>query len=280
MSEHRRIDPRERAHLRDDAGFSPEIFRYLPAPDLAGLVRRHWIPVWSLFDGVSSVQRVLQYPVCLVVVAGGVQEYAALVGPTTGLGRQELSGSGWAFGAMLQPAAGQPLLGRPVAELTDSRVRLADVPGLDGRALAGAVRDAIAPDPTSERGHRRAIEALEAALRGLLPIDAEGALANRIVEHIEEDSSVLRVGQICAEFGLSERALQRLTARRLGLSPKWLVQRRRLHEAAERLRAGDRPDLAGVAAELGYADQAHFTRDFRTVTGLTPGAFAAEPGDR
>ena len=62
-----------------------------------------------------------------------------------------------------------------------------------------------------------------------------------------------------------------------GCTPKWLIQRRRLHEAAERLSGEERPDLARVAADLGYADQAHFGRDFRAVTGLTPGAFAAEP---
>ena len=79
------------------------------------------------------------------------------------------------------------------------------------------------------------------------------------------------------EFGLSECSLQRLTARRIGLPPKWLIQLRRLHEAAMRLRAGDRPDRARVAVELGYADRAQFGRDFRPVTGLTPGEFAAEP---
>lgn len=72
---------------------------------------------------------------------------------------------------------------------------------------------------------------------------------------------------------LGERALQRLTARRLGLSPAWLVRRRRLHEASSRLRDG-RVRLADLAAELGYADQAHLTRDFRAATGLTPGRFA------
>ena len=49
------------------------------------------------------MQRVLQYPVCLLVVA---HDYALLVGPSTGLSTQELTGSGWALGTMLQPAAG------------------------------------------------------------------------------------------------------------------------------------------------------------------------------
>jgi AraC-like DNA-binding protein len=63
---------------------------------------------------------------------------------------------------------------------------------------------------------------------------------------------VVRVTQVCEQFDLSERALQRLVRRRVGLSPKWLIQRRRLHEASARLR--NRPGavtLAEVAADLG-----------------------------
>ncbi|NED59463.1 helix-turn-helix domain-containing protein, partial [Streptomyces sp. SID10244] len=45
-------------------------------------------------------------------------------------------------------------------------------------------------------------------------------------------------------------------------------------EAAERLR-GSGTTLAMIAAELGYADEAHLVRDFRTVTGMTPGQFAS-----
>lgn len=54
----------------------------------------------------------------------------------------------------------------------------------------------------------------------------------------------------------------------------WLIQRRRLQEAAELLR-GRPAGLGEVSAALGYADQAHFTRDFARVTGTTPGRFAA-----
>src|SRR5689334_20873420 len=103
MADNRRIDPTERAHLLDASGYTPPIHRFAPSPELATLVRRHWMPVWSLPDGRRSVQRVLQYPVCLLVVA---HDYALLVGPTNGLSTQELTGSGWALGTMLQPAGG------------------------------------------------------------------------------------------------------------------------------------------------------------------------------
>jgi AraC-like DNA-binding protein len=264
----RRIDPTERAHLLDASGYAPPIHRFAPSPELADVVRRYWMPVWSLPDGQVSVQRVLQYPVCLVVVSA---DYALLVGPTTGLSTQELAGSGWALGTMLQPAAGQALAGGPVSRLTDATVPL------DDDALTRRIRTAVGEDPDDPTHQQAAVAAVEEWLRTLLPVDEEGLLVNAIVEHVEGDPAVQRVGQVCEKFAITERTLQRLTARRIGLSPKWLIQRRRLHEAAERLTDTARPDLARVAADLGYSDQSHFARDWRAVTGLTPGEFAAEP---
>ena len=274
VHENRRIDPTERAHLRDAAGYSPPIHRFAPTPGLAGLVRRYWMPVWSLPEGTRSVQRVLQYPVCLIVVS---DSYALLVGPSSGLSTQELAGDGWALGTMLQPAAGSLVWGGGVDGLTDRAVPLVDAPGLDGAALVDAIRGRVGDDPDDPDRQQAAVGAVEDALVPLLQVDEEGLLVNAVVEYVEGDSGVQRVSQVCEKFAISERTLQRMTQRRIGLSPKWLVQRRRLHEAAERLAGEARPDLARVAAELGYADQSHFGRDFRTVTGLTPGEYAAEP---
>ncbi|MGD9531505.1 helix-turn-helix domain-containing protein [Pseudonocardia sp.] len=275
----RPIDPVEHAHLRDATGFSPPVHRYAPDPALADLVRRHWVPVWSLPDGTRSVQRVLQYPVCLIVVA---DTYARLIGVDTGLSTKELTGSGWAVGTMLQPAAGSLLLGGPVSAITDGSTDLAALTAVDGPALSAAVRAAMGAEmgaaPEDPARHRAALAHVERALAALLPVDAEGLLVNAVVEYVEGDPEVLRVAQICAKFGIADRTLQRLVVRRTGLTPKWLVQRRRLQDAAGLLRDG--ADLARVAADLGYADQAHFTRDFRTVTGLTPGRYAAEPPPR
>ena len=270
----RRIDASERAHLGDRDGYSPPVHRYAPAPALADLVRRYWMPVWSLPEGRTTVQRVLQYPVCQLVVA---PSYALLVGPARGLSTRELTGSGWALGAMLQPAAGALLLDGPVSALTDRAVPLDDLAQVDGQAIARRVRAAVGGAPADATRQRAAVLVLEEGLSALPPADEEGLLVNAVVEHVENDTTVERVGQVCEKFALSERSLQRLTARRIGLSPKWLIQRRRLHEAAGLLAAGGVPDLASVAARLGYSDQAHFTRDFRTVTGLTPGEYAREP---
>ena len=58
----------------------------------------------------------------------------------------------------------------------------------------------------------------------------------------------------------------------MGVSPKWVMRRARLHEAAERADSGEVVDWAALAADLGYADQAHLTRDFTATIGV-----AADP---
>jgi len=60
----------------------------------------------------------------------------------------------------------------------------------------------------------------------------------------------------------------------VGVSPKWVIQRYRLHEAAERIARGGVEDFADLALELGYADQAHFIRDFKKLVGRSPAEYA------
>ncbi len=266
-----RLDLIERAHLKDAGDSSHVMYRYKTDAEFDGFLQLFWIPVWSVPPGEQAPQRVLQYPVCLLVIT---REYARFYGVVSGLLTTRLTGNGWAVGLMFAPAAGFLLARESVAAYTDRFVDVTEVLGRDGVSLVERVRGAMAPDPHSIDGHDSAMAAYADALRPLLPVDREGELVNQLVAYVEEDSEVLRVAQLCDAFDLTERALQRLVHRRLGLTPKWLIQRRRLQEAAERLR--HQPTTTGaVAALLGYADQAHFIRDFSRVTSMTPGQFAA-----
>jgi len=265
----RSVDAVERAHLRAPGDRSHVMHRYPPPTGLEPLVQRFWVPVWSVPAGEESVQRVLQYPVSLLVVA---HDYARFYGVRTGLSETTLAGDGWAVGVMCTPAAGSLVAGGSMAAFTDRHVDLGEV--LDSAELVDRVRTAMAVDPLAATAHEASIAAFAEALTPLLPVDAEGELVDRVVALVESRPDLLRVAQLCEETGLGERALQRLLHRRLGLTPKWLIQRRRLQEAADRLRHDGAP-LAETAAVLGYADQAHFVRDFSRVTGTTPGRFAA-----
>lgn len=264
-------DDIERAHLVDPTDHTWSIARASVSPDLTDLARRFWIPVWDVPEGRDSVQRVLQYPVCLVVVS---DTYARFYGVVSGLSHTMLTGRGWAVGLMLQPAAGHLLTGEPVRRMTDRYVDLSTVTTIDGPGLTRRVRSLMRPDPRSPAAHADAREVVEDALRPLLPVDDEGLIVNAIIEDVETSPELLRVDDLCARFDINERTLQRLLHKRIGLGPKWLIRRRRLQEAADRLRDSE-AELAGIAVDLGYADQAHFTRDFRKATGMTPGEFAA-----
>ena len=85
-----------------------------------------------------------------------------------------------------------------------------------------------------------------------------------------------RVDDFARAEGLSVRALQRLFSTYVGVSPKWVILRYRIHEALERAGTRTGIDWAALAAELGYADQAHLVRDFTATVGVPPTAYAAE----
>ncbi len=265
-----RGDPVDRAHLTSVSRPAPPIHRYPPSPAMAELITRYWIPVWSLAE--PSSQSTLQFPVCLIVISNS---YARFYGVARGASEVTLAGTGWAVGVLFRPAAGRVLLGRPVSGLVDAYLPLDELPSLDGAALTGRIRAAMADAPADAASHRAAIAAYERALAPFVPLDEQGRQINAIIDWLDAHPQVTRVSEVADAFGLGERALQRLVLNRVGLTPKWLIQRRRLHDAVAQLKAGGRP-LADLAADLGYTDQAHFTHDFRAVTGLTPGKYLAD----
>ena len=120
-----RLDDVERAHLIDPSDASFRIGRWAPSPDLDELVRRFWVPVWWVPPGAEAPQRVLQYPVCLIVVSN---TYARFYGVVTGLSETVLTGDGWAVGVMLTPGAGGVLTG-DVGKWTDRHAELSEVFG-------------------------------------------------------------------------------------------------------------------------------------------------------
>ena len=149
--------------------------------------------------------------------------------------------------------------------------------GLD--ALAYYER-AFGANPHAEvlaaREDRAQIAVAERFLRSL-PRAPDPAVAEvvAIFRLILRDPSLVRVDQLAARVGRSPRGLQRLFREYVGVTPKWVLRRLRLQEAAERMRDGA-GDWASLALDLGYADQAHFINDFRRVVGRSPAECAAQ----
>jgi len=168
-----------------------------------------------------------------------------------------------------RPGAFYPLLGAPLSRITDRVLDMGVVFGREGRALA----DGIAAE--SDEG--RCITLAEAFLRPrVAALEPEIARIRDLVERMASEREITRVEHAAALAGATVRQLERLFSRYVGATPKWVIKRYRLHEAAERLRGGAAADLAGLAADLGYFDQAHFTRDFKAMVGESPGEYAKD----
>ena len=241
-------------------------FTRVPAPEAVDrLVRWFWVPQWDVDAGRVSRQHVVAFPACNLVVDSRDGGFVGFAGPTTRRSHQDLSGSGWAVGAQLRPAAVPAFTDDPAA-LRDDYLRL-DLPD-----LLAAVRDATAgpADGLPARG--------AAAFADWLAVhvgepSAEASLANAMAELVDSDPEVLRVEDLAARLATSPRTLQRLARRYVGLPPAAMIRRRRLQEAAERVRGDPGADLARIAADLGYADHAHLTHDFRAVLGMAPSEY-------
>ena len=87
------------------------------------------------------------------------------------------------------------------------------------------------------------------------------------------DRSLLRVAQVEEQCGVGTRTLQRLFERYVGVSPKWVLSRYRMHDVVTDLDAGYGGSLADLAAKYGWFDQAHFTREFTDLVGVPPGSY-------
>lgn len=251
----------------EPAGGPVHIERYWASPGAAALVRHFWVPRWSLPDGVELRQDVLEYPTTNLVVE---PTEARLYRAQRGRSGRTLVGSGWAFGVMLQPGAAHGLVGASIRTVPASaELSALGLAGVD--ELASDIRRLVAAEDDLA-----AVDVFEAWILERLPEpDDDAVLVDEIVSTVESDRELLRVEQLAERFGMGIRRLQRLIGSHIGFSPKWLIQRYRLQEAAAALRGEHPPALAELAATLGYSDQAHFSREFKTVVGSTPGAYAA-----
>ena len=248
-------------HLRLD--------RHKLSDALAPFVDYYWIPRWDLRGQPPHEQTVLPHPnVHLVFEASG----AGIFGVDRRLFTRSLSGLGLGFGIRFTAGGFRPFWQAPISQLTDRVVPAARLFG----PRAEKTRQAIIGDFDVDDGVM--IGYAEALLHSVLPEpDPLAGQAAALVSRITDDPGLRRVDQLSASSGLTVRTLQRLFADYVGVSPKWVMRRARLHEAAGRADSGEPVDWAALASDLGYADQAHLTRDFTVTIGVRSARYAAAP---
>jgi AraC-like DNA-binding protein len=252
------VDPAElltRVHFR-----RPE-----PAEPLRPYIEHYWLIDWDLTE--PYVSHVVPHPAVHIVFQrlAGEDAFVEIAGIPHGLFAQKLEGKGRVCGIKFRPGAFRAVApDRPVSEWTGLRVRQPDVlPDIDPGTIL---------DPADDAARVTALDSFLLAL-DLRP-DPQAELATTLVDRIRADRTIRRVTDFANAEGLSVRLLQRLFAAYVGVGPKWVILRYRIHEALERAGAEEPVDWAGLAADLGYADQAHLVRDFTATVGVTPTAYA------
>ena len=231
------------------------------APPLRAFVEHYWIIHWDLRGQEPYTQRVLPYPAVNMTFKPG---RCRIAGVPRGRFDETLSGAGRVFGVRFRPAGFHPFLGRPVSSITD---RFLPIDAVFDRRLESVVLGTENDD--------EAVAAMDEYLGARAPGEPSepARLAAEVAARIAADTGMARVDDLAREFAVSVRQLQRLFAEHVGVSPKWVIRRSRLHEAAARIADGEPVDLGALAADLGYADQAHLTRDFAVMVGTPPSQY-------
>ena len=242
--------------------------RYPPAADLKSFIEYFWIVEWDLRGQEPHVQKTLPYPCVHLVFDLG---RTAIFGVMRGAFEYQLEGAGRVLGVRFRPGGFRGVLGGPAATITDRTVPLSSVYEFDVDAAEAEVLGAD--------GDMGMVGVAEKFLRIRVPAaDATVDLVHGIVERIANDRTLNRVDELAAQVNMGERALQRLFNDYVGVSPKWVIRRSRLHDAAARLANAEEVNLTRLAAELGYSDQAHFTRDFKALVGRSPSDYRRSAG--
>ncbi len=261
-------------------------FARYPAGDaLSGLIEWFWSVSWDLPTGAIHNQQVLNHPAGHISI-GTIDDagepldppQGRVYGVQSGISYRKLTLAGWTAAARTSVGGLGVFLDRPARPAADKQLTFDQaLPGLDATLL---IAEVAAMEDNARRADRLRVALEELIDRRDPSLVIEARRVTQVATLAEQDRSVCRVDQLATAAGVSIRSLQRLFDRHVGTSPSFVIRRWRIIEAAEAaLLATEQGEewrgWAAVAAELGYADQAHLVRDFGRHLGVSPSTYVA-----
>ena len=253
--------PRGILHVPKDAPLVG-LERFEPSPSLAPFIEHYWSVTWERQPKV--LRETVPHPSIHMVFQRDATELH-------GIHRRRFSkwieGTGRVLGVKFRPGGFRAFTTDAVKSLTDTVVHPSIV---FGASILDLDREVLRIGSAEV-----AFEKIDSYLARREPLETDDfRLASRIVEAVSSDRSITRAEMIADRFNLGIRKLQRMFLEYVGVSPKWVIQRFRLIEAAERIRASETElDFADFALQLSYSDQSHFIRDFKVMVGMTPAKY-------
>ncbi len=243
-----------------ESGQRIEAKTFAPPAAVSDFVESLWISRWNFDPQSPHLMQMLADP--CVALAFELKK-SRVVGVSTGLWRRQLTGRGSIRAVKLKAGAARALVDLPLSTLTDRIVPIGEVFSGIPRTLESQVLEPL----NDFEALSHIVAWLERSAQS--PLEPNVTLTIRLMEYLAAHPQILSVRMLTQVSGISLRPLQRLFREYVGASPKWVIRRLRLQEAALRIESRS-ASLTDIAAELGYADQAHLSRDFRAATGRTP----------
>ncbi len=230
---------------------------WLPPATIRDSVACYWVSVTS--PGRGPAQAFVHPDGCTDLIWQSGRG-AFIAGPDTGPAPMQIPAGTVLVGVRLWPGAGGPAFGLPLAELRDQRVDVIDcLPRLAGQ---------LPPELTPQH----ALSAITAAACQLVSAGPPDNLVRHATTLLADSRTT--VAGLCTALALSERQLRRRFDDAVGYGPKTMQRVLRFRRVLTQLAAWPQADLATLAVQLGYSDQAHLTRETSRLAGLPPAALA------
>ena len=175
------------------------------------------------------------------------------------------------LGVRLTPAGAAGLWRFEVSELQACEYPLAEILSPANVPSLGLLRDA--------RSFRARCGILTRWLHGRLRRTEPRSFRRAMAAVSLMDRGIVQPAELADSIGCTRRSLERAFRSSIGLAPASYLRLRRIDGCLPRLRAGT-ARLATIAADAGFADQAHFSREFRRVAGISPSEYRRELGIR
>lgn len=173
------------------------------------------------------------------------------------------------FSVRFHPDGFSPFASIPVEEIEDTAVSLETFFGDVGKKLAAEV---VASTAIAEK-----IKVVENFLLNTLQqADAIDRVTRAIIEAITSNNGKTAINGLADQYNVSQRKMERDFKTRIGLSPKQLSQVVRLLAIFQKMLSGPVDKFTTLAHDGQYFDQAHFTKEFKRLTGVTPKQYHAE----
>ena len=248
------------------------VFRRPCVPEL-----RPWVTAVWWCQGAAAAESVLPAGLAhLVLRLDGGWHAGVLHGPASRPRLVEPVPAVSAAGVVFRPGGLRPFFGAPAGTLADLSVPLSELWSRGGNRLAG--RLAGGPGPVGEpAGVGLLLDRIEGVLAARADRTSTGTaqLIGDVQRGLRQGHSVAAVA---ARLAVDRRTLGALFRREVGFGLKRYARLARFEQALRAVRAGDAPPLGVIAAQLGFADQPHLTREFRYFAGFAPGYLHRVPG--